>query len=324
MGSRFSKFCISFVLTCVSALASAADLVVEEGQSFSLPAGQSVFDLDELVLKDGSTLFVNNGQSTVMIRAKKVSVGDNVEIIGSGSAGSVGVNGKSISGSAQKCAKPLHGESGSQGGDGADGIDLNLDWGIHAFGSLKVDLSGGDAGPGGNGGDGQDADEDSNCAVVSGGDAGAGGASGNAGSGGSLTYIFRGLDSDEQAFQAKERTAVNNKAGALARHGQPGRPGSGTPGRYVNKKSLSGSRTWVGGGDDGKIPEPNKAGQPGSDGQVVFQIAAIATPSVAARTFTAAPKKNAASDVVSLEDRMRQLEAELARLAKRVSELESR
>lgn len=295
----------------------ALNLKVSEGQSYSLHSGVRLLDLDTLVLEDGATLKVNNGEAAVMIRAKHVVVGENVSILGSGQDGAAGEDAQAYA-QATDCNEPRDGKAGGQGQNGTDGVNLNLDWTIASFGNLTIDLRGGAAGAGGDGANGQDADQNERCSIQRGGDAGAGGASGESGSGGNLSYVFRGLESDEQAFFARENTKVLNDAGAQADSGAPGKPGVGSVGRYVKKKTLSGNRSWSAGGKEGRKASSQAAGLRGQKGSVTFQLATLSTnrPAPSAKT----PVKPESKDV---EQRLIELEEAVKRLTEQVKRLES-
>ncbi len=313
----------------------AAELKVNAGETYRFDSETKILDLESLILEDGATLDLNNNQPAILIRAKKVQVGQGVKIIGAGTAGSAGVDGRSFEVAARDCETPRAGAPGSIGGDGSNGVNLNIDWTIVSFGSLELDLRGGDAGPGGQGGNGQDADQNANCPLQTGGDAGQGGASGASGSGGNFTYVFKGLEDDAQAFFAKENTVIKTQPGRIRESGSSGRPGIGSAGRYVNKKTLAGNRRWEAGGEKGEKPKPAEAGAEGKTGTVTFHLSEPArrdlarvpnTKDLSASTISqgeGVPEPKMAQ-TMELEKRVLHLEAELKRLMARVSELEAK
>lgn len=327
MSTLFFRAMVSLALILLfSPSTYARDLRIGSGETYMLAGGEKLLDLDTLILEDGASIIIANGESAVMIRARRVEIGTDVKIIGRGADGLDGDAGQNYDDFAKNCEAPNAGESGEEGKAGGDGVNLNLDWVIASFGSVTVDLSGGNGGDGGVGGDGQSADQNKNCELFNGGDAGAGGAAGEAGSGGNLTYRYSGMDDDAQAFFAREHTLIESGGGVAGQPGAAGEPGIGSPGRYIVKKSLAGSRSWLAGGELGKKPKALTRPKNGQNGTSTFQLKAVNMSGNSSREVALSIKPSIASKPIDYKEpllaRIEALEAEVKRLSERLIALE--
>ncbi len=246
-------------------------LHVKAGQSRILEAGRQEWVLDELVLEDGATLVVPGGTSQIQIDAARVVIGKDARIVAVGTAGKPGGSGANSSGQAEKCEAGIAGGQGSHGSSGADGVTLSMTLRIAALGSLLIDTRGGDGGAGGDGGLGQAAGEFETCSAPSGGEGGPGGDGGNGGNGGLVRLLYTLLPESGISGGLGEHIKVTADGGKGAAGGVGGKGGAGSPGKFINMKTLSGSRKWVGGGKPGLDGSAGKPGQDGAKGQVLLQ-----------------------------------------------------
>lgn len=242
------------------------------------------------------------------VSAKAADIGYGVVITGKGQPGQAGAHGLSHR-EAGSCDQGLVGGNGKNGAKGTAGADIDWRLGIERFGSVTIDLRGGDGGNGGNGGDGQNVPDFNKC-VASGGNAGNGGNGGNGGKGGTLRLHYtlaKGVD--DLTNSAKVKIA----GGRQGQAGEPGIAGIGTSGRYVHKKTLTGTRAWIAGGGDGTQGTAGNDGQAGQNGSLDLRLIA---------NLAAAPEGSLALQSQPKADEPPQNEAPSEPLTQRIKALE--
>jgi hypothetical protein len=256
-----------------------ADKMVEIGQS------QSFLGLETLILEDGATLKIVGHNNIFALTAKDAYIGQDVKIIAAGLPGETGKAGKNANADPRENDDCSHGESGGDGQNGGvatSGKNITLQLGLSHFGSLSIDVSGGEGGDGGKGGDGRDFSQydcsSKHKTAANGGNAGSGGAGGNGGNGGNvqLSYSLASSNSPPAMLLAARTATVVNTSGGRAELGAlAGKSGGGSAGGYINKKTLTGSRAWKRGGAEGKKGEQGLNGSSGTAGTVDIRIAVI-------------------------------------------------
>lgn len=225
-------FGLAFVVAVVFAGSKGADISIAQDQSkivptehsdqmpsgIIVPAGATLTidskealpeAVDFLVLHDNATLYINPDLVSAEMTIRKGYFGKNSKIIsrgksatGKGSDGSSGPSGA-------ECAVGGGGTNGGSGSSGQKGLDIRLHIGIVQFGSLSIDVSGGNGstgGDGGAGGTGGAARVLSRADVCSGGNGGTGGSGGRGGTGerGGNVYI--------EWWDADKTSAINSDA----------------------------------------------------------------------------------------------------------------
>ncbi|BCD97413.1 hypothetical protein [Marinagarivorans cellulosilyticus] len=303
------------LFACLSALgahALAADLHIQAGSVYVIDSAQAKLSLDKLTIDDKAQIKLGDGVDMWIVDAKEASIGYGVIIDGGGSDGRDGVNGLSHT-EASQCQPGKAGGDGGIGAGGTNGASVHWSLGVVSFGTVKVDLSGGNGGRGGTGGDGQNVPDFAKC-TAAGGNAGDGGAGGSGGKGG--TFRFHYTLADGVTEDLTNSIEVKISGGLRGKGGQPGIAGIGTSGQYVNKKSLSGSRSWVAGGGDGSQGDAGRSGVSGGNGSLDIRL--ISNGSGA--TATQAPQKEAEPE--GLAEKVKALELLTQKLEARIRLLE--
>ena len=309
--SAVKQLALSACLAVFSVQAYAADLHIKAGSTYIIDSRQAKLNLDTLTIGDKAKITLASNVDMWVVDAKEANIGYGVVIMGRGESGRDGSNGVSHR-EAAKC------QPGQAGGDGAAGVSgdsgANIHWslGVVSFGSVSIDLSGGNGGRGGNGGDGQNVPDFSRC-TQSGGAAGNGGHGGNGGKGGNFRFHYTLADGAGDLTNSIE---VKISGGSRGKGGQPGIAGIGTSGRYINKKSLSGSRSWEAGGGDGAQGNEGRAGASSANGSLDIRLINGAAASVLPK----APQNEAPSK--DLEQRVKALEILTQKLEARIRLLE--
>ena len=260
--------------------AQASSLTIAPGETFTVGSQQQFMQLQSLSIGDNARIEFADGISQWQLRADNTEIGFNVVIDGSGSEGVEGLAGDDAGGKAKSCRNGQRGKTGGDGSNGANGVTMRLQLGLVSLGSLQVIGDGGAGGAGGRGGAGQDAGKfKSNCKEApNGGAAGAGGSGGNGGAAGSITVSYWPVSSVIIPAKVPQLITASAKAGAAGTAGPAGKAGKGSEGRYINKRTLTGSRAWVGGGKDGSVAADGRSGSAGLQGQVVVEQALVAVP----------------------------------------------
>src|SRR5690606_21203427 len=122
-------------------------------------------------------LRVGGGLGTLRLSAEQAWIGKAVRILAKGLDGAPARDAAATPAPAA-CEETPAGAVGQAGGTGGDGVNLELELGLHRIGSLLLDARGGAGGAGGAGGEGANGAGDQRCAGASGGAGGDGGAGG--------------------------------------------------------------------------------------------------------------------------------------------------
>lgn len=244
---------------------------VKAGEALTLDASRSEWRLDELVLEDGATLQVPASLGQVQIDARSARFGKDSRILASGIDAAAGPAGADGVAATELCKDGGAGTAGAQGAAGGDGVTLTLNLAIAALESVTLDTRGGAGGSGGAGGAGGAGGNFDSCSAPQGGDGGVGGDGGDGGGGGQvrLTYsLLPGSGIDGGIGNRIQVLAAGGKAGA---GGAGGKGGAGVEGRFVNMKTLTGSKKWMAGGKSGSDGPSGKPGRDGARGQILMQ-----------------------------------------------------
>jgi hypothetical protein len=322
---------------CLGAgVATAADLTVPAGQTYTVSAAQSDLRLDRLTLGDNARITFAPGVTSWRVYAKQASIGQDVVIDGRGAAGATGAAGLDRDDAAKDCDDGRAGGSGAPGLPGGKGVDLNLWWGIETLGSLAIQADGGAGGAGGRGGRGQDGGKVNRCDGPRGGAGGEGGDGGAGGSGGAVAFSFA---PSGKAASLTDRITVSSQGGSGGTGGAGGPGGAAKEGKF--QRTTTGDR-WFQGGQAGAAGRAGAAGVAGSNGAVTLQpagdaagpawrneISSAPVPAVAALQqqvqalqASTAVAPTAAGEPQSLPQLVQQLQRRIAELEARVEALE--
>ncbi|MDY6920997.1 MAG: hypothetical protein SV765_12405 [Pseudomonadota bacterium] len=312
---------LAALLVLATHLVQAQDVIhVKAGETRELAPADGVLSLQRLVLEDNAVLSLAPGLGQVQIDVARAEIGRNVKIVARGEAGADGQPGASIPGQAPTCSAGKPGTAGTDGQPGDDGGSLILNVGIAELGSLTVDTRGGAGGDGGTGGAGQRGGEIDKCNAPAGGAGGAGGNGGDGGDGGQIRISYRllsGYSPDRPIRQLIRLRSDGGPGGAL---GEGGEGGAGVEGQYVNMRTLTGNRKWIGGGDKGPIGAVGELGAKGSPGQALLQR--VEPGSTASRLEALKPAESGGETGGSkLEQTVRALEARIKTLEEQVEAL---
>lgn len=309
----FSVAAACLPLMCFSSLVDAASLRIPANSSYTVPVTQTEMTLDELMIGDGATISFAPGVVAWDLRAAKASIGEGVIVDAAGAAGVDGEDGAD----GKSCSDNSDGQGGQPGSAGGNAISVSLRLGITEIGSLAINASGGRGGNGGAGGAGADYSE--RCEDVDAGSGGDGGAGGAGGEGGNVRVLYHRLSSQLNADNIENSIAITAEPGASGAGGSPGSGGEGGEGRYVQARTLTGSRKWVGGADSGDNGSEGRDGLRGKAGQAIIAELEAA---VTAEESQFIPKPAKQSGGVSSE--IKALRLELEALRRRVEALEAR
>ena len=145
------------------------------------------------------------------------------------------------------------------------------------------------------------------------------GIGGEGGSGGNVRIRYHYLDAmNHEPLQNKMQ--IINRGGAGGKGGAGGAGGAGTEGRYINMRTLTGTKKWVGGGKTGRHGEQGEVGRDGADGLVIVEEHLAESVSHASPALSAT--KNDYGKAVKYElELLRRTQADQAR---RIQTLETR
>lgn len=316
---------ILILLACLLAtpVFAASSLTIAAGDTYTITPEQQRLSLASLRIGDGAKVVFAEGVNDWYLRADQAAIGRDVVIDGRGGNGADGADGgDGDNGGA--CENGRAGVAGVAGDHGGNGVSMRLQLGLTTFGNLRIVSDGGSGGSGGQGGNGSaSAAFDSQCNdAPKGGDAGAGGNGGQAGSGGNVTVMYWPANGKLDVSQVANRIQVSAAAGAAGRAGKPGQPGPGSEGRYVQKKTLAGSRAWVGGGDSGRVANAGVPGSASTAGEVVVEQALVSiVPSNSGSPVAATPPATAKGS--NRDEEVQAIKQELRSLLQRLDELET-
>lgn len=314
MKRLIALICSSFALQVMAI----TELEVPAGASYTIQKDQQIMNLARLDLGDGAKIVFAEGVTQWQVYADKSRIGQGVVIDGRGRAGQEGAEGKNGS-MAASCENGTDGNNGGNGQAGQSGIKLRLQLGVVSLGSLSLLADGGMGGEGGAGGDGSAvSDADSSCKnFPRGGNAGNGGNGGAGGNGGDIILQYWPLSSSQTSQQIFARITAEANAGVGGKGGIEAVAGEGSEGHYVTRRSLTGNRVWVAGGDAGQPGNPGQAGKVGERGRVAIEQAAF---NRAMQSLPVSSQTGAAST----EEELKALKQTLQLLIQRVERLEQR
>jgi len=318
-----NKWTLGWLAMVASTALQAASLHVKTGETHQLDAQQKEWVLDELILEDNATLLIPAGAGQVQIDAAKAVIGNGVSIVAKGEASAAGKAGIVRDGQADKCMDGIAGGHGDHGAVGGDGTILNLTLRIAQLGSLSIDTEGGDGGVGGAGGKGQDAGEFDTCNAPKGGEGGRGGDGGDGGSGGHVRVFYSLLPESGISGSLGDRININAVGGKGGTGGEGGKGGEGGPGKFVNMKTLSGSKKWMAGGKAGADGVAGKTGRDGAKGQVLVQQDLRSRMDELAQQQSAEVQTLVEKKSADLTTRTEQLEKQLDTVMKKLEQMEA-
>ena len=315
-------FAVLFAAVAAPVLAST--LEVGPGETYTVAKEQQRMVLSSLKLGDGATVRFAEGVTLWQIRAERAEIGSDVTVDGRGQAGQQGTDGQH----APQAAACKDGESGAVGGhgqDGQQGVSVRMQVGLVSLGSLTIQSDGGAGGVGGRGGNGAaGADFEKSCASApAGGDAGAGGNGGRAGNAGDVTVQYWAAVKGLNLNAVDDLVSVTAKAGEPGAAGKSGEAGAGSEGHYINRRTLSGNRKWVAGGDEGQSAAAAQVGAVASNGKVLIEQPLMVAPITPVPA--AAPSQSVKTvDTTGNEDEVDELKRELRALMQRLEKLEAK
>lgn len=319
------KFAIALITATFSLTAFAAgSLTIKEGEVYTVGPDQQRMTLDSLKIGDGARVRFAEGVSQWQLRVQQAAIGNGVIVEASGADGASGEPGKGFERGAGGCVSGKAGGHGSDGGRGGDAVSLRMQMGLLSLGSLKIVSNGGDGGNGGSGGNGQDAGEfTKTCqSPPTGGDAGRGGNGGSGGHAGDVTVMYWPATEAMAGVDVPALIQVEAEPGRAGAAGSAGKPGAGSEGRYVKKRTLTGDRAWVSGGDKGAKADPGVSGESGMRSRVLVEQALVAAqPMPVAPAPAPAP---ASSEPEQDQQEIRELKDTLKALMRRLDELEQK
>lgn len=320
MNRRYLAAALSLVV--LGSGARAADLVVAAGQTLTVTPAQATLQLDRLTLGDDAVVRFAPGVAQWRVDARRVTIGHNVTIDGSGAAGAAGSAGSGARAAAPACEAGQPGGAGGAGAAGGAGVALQLRLGIAQLGSLQVASDGGAGGPGGAGGAGQDGGPRSGkCPTPDGGRGGAGGTGGPGGNGGAVQISYYALDG-EDGFQLRDRIAVTAEGGAGGAGAEPGKGGAAQPGGAARTTNPIATNPRIPGGKPGAPGAAGAGGERGRAGPVAVQeIAALTAPPA---PISAPAAAGGGDEVEQLRREMERLARDFERVKGRLQELEQR
>lgn len=255
------KYLAVIVLALTPLAGLAANLVIPAGKKYVMGIDQQELVLDELRIGDNATITFSSGVSGWRVQARRAFIGDGVVIDGSGSDGVAGEIGREAS----ACS---NGEPGANGGDGGDGLAIRLQLGLEALGQIRILSNGGRGGDGGAGSDGSDVSD--TCKDGVGGEGGNGGSGGEGGRGGDIALLYKVLSKGSVIGDITNLVRISSEGGDGGSGGNAGSGGEGSEGYYVNKRTLTGNRKWIPGGESGLAGNPGSAGSAGHPGRALL------------------------------------------------------
>lgn len=327
--NHFKKyfFLVSLFVSCDL---FAQELVIPPGSRFLITVDQSELQLERLIIGSDAIVEFSPGIDHWYVDAMHVEIGDRVVINATGQPGRSGKDGKSFAGLiANGCIDGQSGGTGVAGENGSVGVDIRLRVGLQAMGSVRIDTSGGSGGAGGNGGDGQ-APSAKNCEKAKGGDGGNGGKGGDGGQAGNLRISWWEAIEGElvSADNVLSKFTLVANSGEGGNNGIGGKGGAGSPGKYVNKKSLAGNRKWVAGGGEGKPGNDGSLGESGRDGLIEFEKDALLSTRMSSSTGPVQPQpadtKSPSASEGDWQTEVQLLRSQIRTLQGRIDALEAR
>ena len=317
----FKGFYMRALISCLIVLFASATMAssvlnVPANSTYVIKEHEQRMTLSSLTLGDNAIISFAQGVTQWQLRAESAVIGKNVVIDASGLTGKEGVAGSSLAQpQAEACRHGVSGNDGTPGGHGGDGLSVRIQLGIQAIGQLTIKASGGAGGNGGNGGNGQAAGESKSCRTTPrGGNAGMAGNGGNGGSAGDISVTAWVIGSQLNIERALSSISAVVQGGAPGSKGLSGKPGAGSEGHYIKKRTLTGNRAWQAGGKPGLEAKPAKSGVAGAKGRAVVEQAFALTPV----TRVKAPARS----LIHRDDELKAIKQALGDLMKRIEALE--
>ena len=246
-------------------------LVIDANSTYTVTKAQSELFLKSLTVGDNAVIQFDPDVVRWHVQASRVSMGEGVVINASGRPGNNGTVGKSAVGVADECGDGKSGEDGGHGSNGTDGVAISMRLAISDIGSLTVNAAGGKGGVGGRGGAGQQAGKVIRCTGPDGGAGGQGGEGGDGGNGSYIRSVYSYLDGATTSGSLSQFITVNNAGGVAGKGASGGHGGGGAEGKYINMRTLTGSKKWMPAGQVGVEGRAGKTGRIGVAGQTLIE-----------------------------------------------------
>ncbi|OUS27633.1 hypothetical protein A9Q99_14440 [Gammaproteobacteria bacterium 45_16_T64] len=257
-------------LSPISAMAEGETLVIEAGTTYTVTKENSEMFLTDFTVGDNAVINFDSEVSRWHLEASSVTLGKGVVIDASALPGAKGGIGKSASGSADKCTDGNAGEDGTHGGNGSDGRSISMRLVIDSIGSVVIKSNGGAGGVGGRGGAGQHGGKVVRCTGPDGGAGGQGGDGGDGGNGGYVRIAYSYKPGSVSKGALTQYVAVENSGGLGGVGASGGNGGGGAEGKYINMRTLTGSKKWMPAGQTGQMGRLGKKGRVGVAGQTLM------------------------------------------------------
>ncbi|MBV1919379.1 MAG: hypothetical protein KUG73_01755 [Pseudomonadales bacterium] len=246
-------------------------LVIDANSTYTVTKAQSELFLKSLTVGDNAVIQFDPDVVRWHLQASSASVGKGVVINASGLPGDNGIVGKSAAGVADECGDGKLGEDGGHGSNGTDGVAISMRLAISAIGSLTINAVGGEGGSGGRGGAGQQAGKVVRCTGPDGGVGGQGGEGGDGGNGSYVRIVYSYLEGAAASGTLSKFITVDNTGGIAGKGASGGHGGGGAEGKYINMRTLTGSKKWMPAGQTGVEGRGGKAGRIGVAGQTLIE-----------------------------------------------------
>ncbi len=246
-------------------------LVIDANSTYTVTKAQSELFLKHFTVGDNAVIQFDPDVVRWHLQASSVSMGAGVVINASGGSGNNGTVGKSATGVADECGDGKPGEDGGHGSNGTDGIAISMRLAISDMGSLTINAAGGKGGSGGRGGAGQQAGKVIRCTGPDGGAGGQGGEGGDGGNGSYIRIVYSYLEGATASGSLSQFVAVNNGGGVAGKGASGGHGGGGAEGKYINMRTLTGSKKWMPAGQVGVEGRSGKTGRIGVTGQTLIE-----------------------------------------------------
>lgn len=299
----------------------AADLIIADGETYTITEKQRELQLDKFVVGNKATIKFAEGVSYWDMSAKHVDIGRDVVIDGRGVAGASGEVGAAPSGRGSDCDAGQRGSNGQPAKAGGRGLDIQMKLAVLKLGSLKVLLDGAEGGRGGDGGQGQRGGLANSCDPTAGGDGGDGGKGGDGGDGGKLVISLSAASNNLSLMALSHQIEASADAGMPGKGGDSGKGGDGSEGQFINQKTLTGDRQWVSGGKAGKAGQAGEKGREGHEGRIFIgggelNVTPISQTAAPAAATVAAPAAAKDKELEELKAQMRLMQERLEAMEK--------
>jgi hypothetical protein len=258
------------LMLLLSVSVQAADLIIANGETYTVTESQRDLQLEKLIIGDKATIKFASGVTYWDMSAKYAEIGRDVVIDGRGVEGAKGLSAAVIVDRAANCAKGKRGADGEAGARGGNGVDIQMNLAIAKLASLKIVVDGGAGGIGGDGAKGQQGGLAKSCNPTEGGNGGNAGVGGTGGNAGKLIISLSATtQAKNQSLMAlSHQIEASASAGRGGISGKAGDGGDGSEGQFINQKTLTGDKQWVSGGKKGKPGLDGEKGKDGVEGRV--------------------------------------------------------